>query len=341
MHKCAKLTQNRKFWGMIPTSMDEDRQELLAQVASLYFEDELTQEQISARLGYSRSSVSRMLSAARRQGIVEIYVRHPLERLPALEQRLQSRFCLEDVRVLHSQGLAYNLVLQRLGALGARLLEQAIHERSILGISWGTALYEVVNALRPLNYPGVKVVQMIGSTTWRDHEVDGPGLARAFARQFDGQYYTLPAPWLVSDRSARDALLQDRRMREALDLAARADIALVGIGSIDPTLSSLVRAGYLNTDQVRELQALGAVGDVCGHHFDIQGNLMDISLAGYALGIAAETLGAIPLVIAVAGGAVKAPAILGALRSRLVRALVTDDTAAREVLEMDASPPSG
>lgn len=321
--------------------MDEDREELLAQVASLYFEDELTQEQISSRLGYSRSSISRMLSAARRQGIVEIYVRHPLERLSALEQRLQSRFCLEDARVLHSQGLAYNLMLHRLGALGARLLEQAIHDRSILGISWGTALYEVVNALHPMNYPGVKVVQMIGSTTWRDHEVDGPGLARAFAQQFDGQYYTLPAPWLIGDRSARDALLQDRRMREALDLAAQADLALVGIGAVDPTLSSLVRAGYLSTDQLHGLQALGVVGDVCGHHFDIQGNLMDISLAGYALGIAAETLRAIPLVIAVAGGAVKAPAILGALRSRLVRALVTDDTAAREILEMDASPPGG
>jgi DNA-binding transcriptional regulator LsrR (DeoR family) len=80
--------------------------------------------------------------------------------------------------------------------------------------------------------------------------------------------------------------------------------------------------------------SLGAVGDVCGHHFDLFGNLMDIPLAGYAIGIEAEVLRRIPAVIGVAGGPAKAPAILGALRARLVNCLVTDDAAARGVLEL-------
>jgi len=79
---------------------------------------------------------------------------------------------------------------------------------------------------------------------------------------------------------------------------------------------------------------MGAVGDVCGHHFDIEGNLMEIPVAGYAFGTDAETLRGISLAIGVAGGSVKAPGILGALRSRLVNSLVTDDAAARAVLEI-------
>jgi DNA-binding transcriptional regulator LsrR (DeoR family) len=140
--------------------MSENRDELLARVAGLYYEDGCTQEQISARLGYSRSAISRLLTEARRTGIVEIYVRRPLERVAGLEQRLLAEFALQEVRVLRSQGLAYAEMLRRLGALGARWLEENLTGSAILGISWGTALYEVANALRPSPAIDVRVVQI-------------------------------------------------------------------------------------------------------------------------------------------------------------------------------------
>jgi DNA-binding transcriptional regulator LsrR (DeoR family) len=314
--------------------IDDERVELLAKIASMYYEDELTQNEISASLGYSRSCISRMLTEARREGIVEIQVHHPLERKPALEKMLCDRFDLLEVRVLESNGSPYSQILRRLGALAARVLEEKVTEHTTLGISWGTALYEVAHALRPEHHPGVKVVQMIGASSTSDHQLDGPGLARAFARQFDGRYYTLPAPWLVEDRNLRDALMNDRRLREVLRMTRQIDIAVVGIGTINPSLSALLRAGYLTVDETRSLQAMGVVGDVCGQHFNLEGFLMDIPLAGYVFGIEVETLRSIPLVIGVAGGAAKSAAILGAIRSRLINSLVTDDQAARDVLEM-------
>lgn len=314
--------------------MEEARFETLAKVASLYYEEGLSQAQIAAQLGYSRAHISRLLSEARREGIVEIRVHHPLERASVLEKKLQTSFDLKQVRVLQGGELAYGQMLRRLGALAARLLAESIKPESILGISWGTALSEVVHALQPMNLPGVKVVQLIGSATSRDHQVDGPGLARDFSLRTGGQYFTLAAPWLVRDRRTRDALVEEKQMCEILSMAQRADIALVGIGSVEPGYSSLVRAGYITLDQLRELQELGVVGDVCGHHFDLAGNLVDISMVGYAIGIEADTLRRIPLVIGVAGGVIKARAILGALRAGLVNALVTDDSAARGVLDL-------
>jgi DNA-binding transcriptional regulator LsrR (DeoR family) len=314
--------------------MDDQRLALLARVASLYYEDGMNQNQVAAEMGYSRSHISRMLAEARREGIVEIHVHHPLERVAGLELCLADQFRLREVRVLKSNGVPYSQMLRRLGALAAGLLAQKINPGSILGISWGTALFEVSNMLAPIDYPEVKVVQLIGSATSRDHQVDGPGLARAFSLQFGGQYYTLPAPWLVGDKQIRDALMKERRMQEALGLTRKVDIALVGIGTVDPRLSSLVRAGYLSIEEAEQIQAMGAVGDVCGHYFDIQGNLMEIPVAGYAFGTEAKTLRNIAVSIGVAGGAVKAPGILGALRSKLVNSLVTDDAAARIVLEL-------
>jgi DNA-binding transcriptional regulator LsrR (DeoR family) len=314
--------------------MDDQRFEILARVASLYYEEGMNQNEVAAIMGYSRSHISRMLTEAHREGIVEIHVHHPLERVANLEQRLGKQFNLPEVRVLKNNSVPYSQMLRRLGALAAQLLSQKITPNSILGISWGTALYEVSNMLQPIDYPEVKVVQLIGSATSRDHQVDGPGLARAFSLKFGGQYYTLAAPWLVGDKHIRDALMKERRMHEVLELTKEVDIALVGIGTVDPKLSSLVRAGYLTFEEADEIQAMGAVGDVCGHHFDIEGNLMEIPVAGYAFGTDAETLRGISLAIGVAGGSVKAPGILGALRSRLVNSLVTDDAAARAVLEI-------
>jgi DNA-binding transcriptional regulator LsrR (DeoR family) len=307
---------------------------MLARVACLYYEEGLTQEQISAQLGYSRSYVSRMLTEARQEGIVEIFVHHPLERVFALEQSLQKLFKLNEVCVLKSKDLAYSQMLTRLGGLGSRLLLQNITDQSIIGISWGNALFEVGNALIFQNYPKVKIIQLIGSATSQEHQVDGPGLARLFAYKLNGQYYTLAAPWLVVSKEIRDALLREKRMHDVLEVMKKVDLALVGIGSIDPSICSLIRAGFLTTDEASDLAKMGVVGDVCGHHFDIKGNLMEIPLAGYAFGIDTTTLSSIPLVIGVAGGSVKAPAILGALRAHLINTLVTDENAAQVILKL-------
>jgi len=314
--------------------MDDERFELLSRVASLYYEEGKNQDEVAAIMGYSRSHISRMLAEAREAGIVEIRVNHPLERIAALEERLAGAFNLQDVRVLKGNGLPYAQMLRRLGGLAARLLKHKLKPDSILGISWGTALYEVGAMLQPIDLPGVKVVQIVGSATTLDHQVDGPGLARAFSMKIGGQYYTMPAPWLVGDKKIRDALMKERRMREVVELTRQVDIALVGIGAVDPMISSLVRAGCLNFNEAKEIQLMGAAGDVCGHYFDICGNLMEIPLAGYAFGIDTDTLRGIPLSIGVAGGQVKAPGILGALRSKLVNSLVTDDAAARKVFEL-------
>ena len=54
-----------------------DQPDLLAQVASLYYEDRLTQDEIARRVGTSRSTISRMLGQAREIGVVEIVVHYP------------------------------------------------------------------------------------------------------------------------------------------------------------------------------------------------------------------------------------------------------------------------
>jgi len=309
--------------------------DLLAQVARLYYEEDLTQAEIARRIGTSRSTISRLLHEARATGVVEIIIHYPWKTVPEVERELVTRFHLHHAQVLAGQGRPYQEVLRGLGVLAARYLESILTEGTILGISWGTAVYSTVRALRPDRRLPIAVVQMIGAVGTGDPLIDGPDLARLLANVYGGEYRYLHAPVIVEDASVREALLQDPRIHETLALARHANIALVGIGSLMPEVSSLLRASYLDKEALAQLRAQGAAGDICARHYDAQGRVMEIELNQRIVGIELEALHDIEQVIGVAGGQAKAEAILGALRGRHVNVLVTDDVAAREVLRLD------
>jgi DNA-binding transcriptional regulator LsrR (DeoR family) len=284
-----------------------ERTELLAQVASLYYEDNLTQDEIACRIDTSRSTVSRMLQEAREAGVVEITVHYPWKTVPEIEDDLIARFHLRQAKVLLERGRPYEEVLHGLGVLAARYIESILIEGTTLGISWGVAVYSTVRALRPDRRLPITVVQMVGAVGEGDPLIDGPELARLLASVYGGGYRYLHAPLIVEDTHAREVLLQEPRIRETLSLARRADVALVGIGAPSPEVYSLLRAGYLDREALAQLRAQGVVGDICARHYDAHGRALDIELN---------------------------QAILGALRGGHVNVLITDDVTARKVLAL-------
>jgi deoxyribonucleoside regulator len=313
-----------------------ERSELLAQVASLYYEDDLKQDEIARRIGTSRSTISRMLDEARDAGVVEIIVHYPWKTVPEIEEALAARFGLRQARVLLGRGRPYEEIIRGLGVLAARCVEEVLTDGTVLGISWGVALYNTVRALRPGRefpiLPRLTVVQMVGAVGAGDPLIDGPDLARLLANTYRGEYRYLHAPLIVENARAREVLLQEPRIRETLQLARRADVALVGIGAPTPEVYSLLRAGYLDHEALAGLRAQGVVGDICARHYDAQGRVLDIALNQRIVGLELGALTGIERVIGVAGGEAKAEAILGALRGGHVNVLVTDDVTARRVL---------
>jgi DNA-binding transcriptional regulator LsrR (DeoR family) len=320
--------------------MGNDRLELLARIASLYYEDGLNQERIASQMGYSRSMVSRLLAEAHSQHVVEIRVHHPLERHLELEAELQQRLGLKGVRVLKRGRLNHVHMLRRLGGLAAPLVEELLHDQSTLGVSWGTGLSEVANALRLRSRSNIHVVQLIGLIGAAESpEIDNPELAQRFARALGGRYSILPAPLLVDSPATREALLSDYRVQRVLAFARQMDLALLGIGAVEAQYSTLVRAGCISAAQADELAQAGAVGDVSAIHYTACGEIVDSPLTRRVISISAEALAAVPNKLGIAGGQAKPVPIIGAVRARLINLLVTDDVAASGVLrELDAHP---
>ena len=309
-----------------------DRSQLLSWVASLYYEEELTQAQIASRLHTSRSTVSRLLQEARDKEIVEIVIHPVWRRDRELEKQLVEVFGVVEARVLVEPRLDYRKVLRGLGALAARYLDAVVAPHTILGISWGTALRSTVRALTPADEVPITVVQMIGATGARDPLTDGPELARLLADRYGGRYRSLHAPLAVESVDTKEALFKEPHIRETLEMARRADLALVGVGTVIPEYSSWLRAGYIDREGLADLRAVGAVGDICGWHYDVYGNVLDIDLNRRIVGVEPEAFSRIDRVIAVAGGQPKVRPILGALRGGFVDVIITDEQAARGVL---------
>jgi DNA-binding transcriptional regulator LsrR (DeoR family) len=311
--------------------METKRLELLARIAEMYYEQNLTQSHIAQKLGYSRSMISRLISESREANIVEIRIQHPLQRIRELEDYLQSELHLKQVRVLHRGALTHSEMLHRLGALAALLLQEHLHDHLTIGTSWGTAVYETVNAVRAQTLEGLRVVQMIGSLGTPNPDIDGPELARRLARILGGQYATMPLPLIVDSEATRLGLLNAPHIQRVIQQFRQIDLALVGVGTVEFEYASLLRAGYLDSHQLESLREAGAVGDVCAIHIDLEGRSINIPLTRCIVGVDADTLRAIPERIGVAGGQSKALPILAASRAGFINQLVTDEIAAMRI----------
>jgi deoxyribonucleoside regulator len=74
-----------------------DEAQLMVQVARMYYENDLNQEDIAQRLNLSRQKVSRLLIEARTHGIVKVMIYDPNPADPNLQEELKGRFGLRNV----------------------------------------------------------------------------------------------------------------------------------------------------------------------------------------------------------------------------------------------------
>lgn len=315
--------------------LDQETHELLARVASMYYEQDMTQNEIADELGLSRVKVYRLLRESRAKNVVQISIDWPIKRDYAAEQALQKAFDLEDARVLkttHDQSVP---ALRQLGYLGARYLEKLLKNISTMAICLGRSTYEVIHAVRPDLQANIQIVQAIGSMPYSREEYDSSMLARQLAQKLGGQVHYLTSPLMADTAHAARVIRSQRNIQHTLAMAGSADIALLGIGNLDHQTSGFVREGLLSPDELATFIDAGAVGDVAWRIFTAKGELYQSEFNERVIGITLEDLRQIPTTIAVAAGAAKVPAILGALRTGVINVLCTDDKTASAVLQLN------
>ncbi len=314
------------------TALSGDPKKLLYKLAKAYYEDGLTQSQIGKRFGLSRIKVSRLLNQARDEKLVQITIVSPGNTHADLERALEAKFDLDEAVIISPSSHDKAVIASELGPAAADCLLRCLQGNEVVTLSWGSTLLSVIDSLPSKNWPELKVVQMMGGLGRPEAEVHGTDIARRMAQILGAKPRLLPAPGKVSSKIVRDALLEDAQISDTLALGARADIALVGIGV--PVHDSVVmQAGALLAEEVKQLKAQNAVGDIALRFFDEDGHTIEHEINDRIIGLDLDQIKRIPRVIGVAGGAEKFHVIRAALRGKFINVLVTDDQIAARLLE--------
>jgi DNA-binding transcriptional regulator LsrR (DeoR family) len=315
-----------------------DELRLMAKVARMYYVQSIGQTAIKERLNIHQSTVSRLLKRAHKAGIVKISVTAPQGVHADMEEALERRFDLKEAIVVDSVNNEEQIV-RDLGAAGAYFLEMAIKPGEVLGISsWSAALLAMVDAMHPSKVgANSKVLQILGGLGSPNAQTHATHLTQRLAELVGGVPILLPAPGITTSPDAKRVLMRESYVRAATSMFDSLDLALVGIGAIEPSRFLVSSGNVFSPQELKTLQKLGAVGDICLQFFDAEGAPVRTALSERVIGISLQQLKKSKRVVGIAGGKRKIVAILAALNGRWIDVLITDRWTASALL--DSSKP--
>ncbi|ALM53625.1 sugar-binding transcriptional regulator [Halomonas huangheensis] len=314
--------------------------DLMTEIATLYYVQGETQEVIANRLGLSRIRVGRLLKRAQTEGIVDVRVRQHPAVSAEIEQELKRRFGLKRALIAldHSDADAQRSAVS---SLVADHLSRSLADGHIVAVGMGRNVGAVADNVFGERSLDVSFVCAIGGSLRAGEYMNPDHICRRLATRFGGESETLYAPALVQNTSLRDVLYENATVRQTLDRARRADIALIGVGDVSEN-SNMVRMGWFTPQEIAEARLSGTIGDVMGYDFiDIHGNPSITPMQGRVIGLNIHDLTRIPDVVAIASEHTKAVGILGALRTGVIDTLATSATNAHTIIRLDEATRAG
>lgn len=319
--------------------MKSDR--FLIKVAELYYRDGLSQQEIAQKLHTSRTSISRALIQARNEGYVQIRIQYPEQSNLGLERELEEKYGLTEALIAvpaYDQSSDQEVAFQ---AVDYTL--RVLKKNMVLGMTWGRAMNGFVEQLaqderlRSLSFRNVKIVPFLGTPgvtkldSW-DATTYSNTLATKVGNLLHCASYNLSAPMYVDGEKEKELIEGIDEISKVLHMAETADMALIGIGSMQKD-SSIIKAGIRTEEEYKELMQKGAVGEIVGRIYDKNGQTVDEDLQRKMIGISLDKIAKIPVRVGISYGKDKIEAIKGAIAGGLVNVLVTDVPTAELLLK--------
>ena len=249
-----------------------------------------------------------------------------LRGLTDMEIRLSRFLQVENVLVVPGNVDTDEQVLGEVGKSAAQHSRSFLSNGCTLAVTGGATTYEVARSIVPNGSMNVMVVPARGGFG-RTLENEANTVASEIAKRLGGHLRLMYVP----DQLNGDTLQEMRKLREVdetLALLERADVVLHSIGRMD----EMVQKRHLSKDIENRLIRKEAVGEAFGCYFNIEGKTVyDASMVSHDIGKLKPSCA----FIAVAAGAKKAAAIIGAMRNHTHAMLITDEGAADEILRME------
>lgn len=311
---------------------DYEFSRLISKILMMYYLEDRSQAEIGQELGLSTAKINRLLKQARNLGYVEINIHTPFQHLIQLERDLEKVTGLQHAVVVPKLGDNPKALLQSVGQAAASFFLEHLREGDVVCMGGGTSLSIMVDAISGDREIMVNVVPACGGMQGR-HDTDVNNLVADLAKKLGGKGLSLHAPAITDTPKERESLLALRQVREVLELANNAQIALVGIGAVRPATASLFQFASLSEEDILALtENRQANGEILLHLIDKNGKPVKNVLNERIVSMDLETFKKIPLTIGIAAMQLKTAPIIAALRGGYIKVLVTDEETAEDVL---------
>lgn len=330
--------------------MLDDRQ-FLYHIATLYYRDSLTQQEIAAKVHISRPMVSRALAKAQDCGIVRIDLVPPAG-LSDLEVKLAAALGLHRVIVAPQTNHNYpdrENRIRDIASGAARFLTELIQEGPlVVGVGWGATVYRTILAMQGVPEGGHEsiFVPLVGSAGRSESHYQVNVLVDRLSEKMRGRTVFFNIPAFVRDQQLAEYLRSDPQLQAVQQYWKQLDLAIVGLGAFGEGIPSFPVGTYRPAEQ-EALQAKEVIGDILGRFFNADGFISDpdskesdlSSVTGSSseeiyLGIPVKYLKRVKQIICLCGGAQKVQGILQAARLGLITSLVTDAQTAKMLAEI-------
>ncbi len=310
---------------------------LIYKCCSLYYEDNMSQQEISEVLQISRPSVARMIKSGRKSGIVNIEIKNPDNLMFAnMERELEKKFGLEEVVIAATNNTEFgaSMVNENLAQEMVKFLVRIAEDREYIGVTMGMTLRNLthvqLNNVEKLKCTFVPIVGGIGESRY---DIHSNYIAMAFANLFKADCLQFFAPLVFSKPDLLNDFLQEESMQSILKSFNKISTVIMGIGIPDRAHSTILKAGYINEEMFDDFIKKGVVGDVAMQFFDKDGNVEKFNTFNKLVaGMPIEKLKKIRRRIGVATGSTKAVSVVGAIKGGFVNILIIDSECAKSLL---------
>ncbi len=304
----------------------ELRKKQMQEAAILYYEKKHTQSEIAKIMNLSRQTVSKLLNDAEKEKIVEIRIHNPETDCKELEQKLCNKFNIKNAVVCGVSGSDEELCRIMTVKKAADYIRTIIENgNKKIAISWGRTIQSLIYELGDIKTSDSIVFPLFGATDQEQSYFLSNELARSFADKIGARVKYAWFPYRPDCMGDCELFKKTSYYKTLRDLWKDIDVAIVGIGNREIIRTFGEAFGYNE-------KCASAIGDISTHFFDEEGNLVEL----YENTLCAESddLKNAKQTIAVASGEDKVEAIIGALRTKMIDALITDEYTARSIVEV-------
>ncbi|WEV41773.1 hypothetical protein OZX57_07380 [Bifidobacterium sp. ESL0682] len=304
-------------------------QELLANLAQDYYQSNLNLAELSTKYNLSRYLVNKYLDQAREEGIVTFTIQSPDVRNQQLEQQLGEYFGIKNLYILkNSADPKQNL--DNINRFAARKVENYILQSHVIGTTWGSVIYNIINEFHGGVLENSVFTQFIGENMKYHSEAGSMRMVERIADRFSSEYMTLAGPLYIINDDTRNGMLKEIAASATLKMAARMELILTSLGTLDSIKS--IPTWSKNVDKIFPQVNLEQVAGLAyGRPYDIYGNFLN-QHHDTTFGLDLNTILQTPIRFVTVKSTFKTRALLGALRGHLFTDVVTNEMVAQRII---------